>query len=99
MLESLTISDFEHRVGQPFEIGSEADGGPVDTQLVEVVAVGEASGPGGRIPFSLVFRAPGEGVLPQRIYQIRHADLGVFELFLVPIGPDGTGMCYQAVFT
>jgi len=37
-------------------------------------------------------------LLPQRIYPMEHAHLGVFELFLVPIGPDQHGMGYEAVF-
>jgi hypothetical protein len=35
----------------------------------------------------------------QRIYRIEHHAMGTFELFLVAIGPDGTGMLYQAIFT
>jgi hypothetical protein len=33
--------------------------------------------------------------LPQRIFRLEHAELGAFELFLVPIGPGE----YEAVFT
>jgi hypothetical protein len=34
----------------------------------------------------------------QQIYQVEHPTLGSFELFLVPVGPDEQGMCYEAVF-
>jgi hypothetical protein len=37
--------------------------------------------------------------LEQRIYAVHHPALGAFDLFLVPIGPDGEGMRYEAVFT
>ena len=37
-------------------------------------------------------------VLEQMIRRLEHDELGAFELFLVPIGPDDTGMRYEAVF-
>jgi hypothetical protein len=52
-----------------------------------------------REQFSLVFREPSGVVLPQMIYRVEHDELGAFELFLVPIGPDAEGMRYEAVFT
>lgn len=51
-----------------------------------------------RAPFSLVFRDGQQGVMPQSIYRLEHDVLGMFEIFLVPIGPDEQGMRYEAVF-
>ncbi|MDQ4070654.1 MAG: hypothetical protein M3203_14455 [Actinomycetota bacterium] len=99
MPESPAISDFAPRVGERFSIGPVADGLTFDTELVEATVVGEAAGPGSRIPFSLVFRGPAGVVLPQRIYRVHHPDLGSLDIFLVPIGPDSTGMRYEAIFT
>jgi len=28
-----------------------------------------------------------------------HDELGAYEIFLVPVGPDGKGMVYEAIFT
>ena len=98
VLESLTISDFAPRVGELFSIGG-ADGVSFEAELVEATPVGEAARPGRRVPFSLVFRGPPGVVLPQRIYRVDHPDLGGLDIFLVPIGPDASGMRYQAVFT
>ena len=50
------------------------------------------------LAIAALFRGPMTPLLPQRIYPLEHAQLGVFELFLVPIGPDQHGMCYEAVF-
>ncbi len=51
-----------------------------------------------RVPFSMIFVAPGGELVPQGICGLRHAELGDFELFLVPLGPDGSGgMTYEAV--
>jgi hypothetical protein len=60
---------------------------------------GAIRGRNDRTPFSLVFRGPLQPLLAQRIYRVEHDSMGTFELFLVPIGPDGVGMCYEAVFT
>ena len=75
----------------------------MDVNLIEVevrklpAAAGQP--PRSREPFSLLFRGPLDVVLPQRIYPLEHPDMGRFELFLVPIGPDAEGMRYEAVFS
>lgn len=48
--------------------------------------------------FCLVFRGPLTPHLPQGIYTLEHEKLGKFDLFIVPLGPDSAGMCYQVVF-
>ena len=48
--------------------------------------------------YSLLFRGPAAFVLPQRLYPLRHAALGEFDLFLVPVGKDAAGAYYEAVF-
>ena len=97
----LTFDLFEGRVGEGFDI-SLPDGPAIRTELVEAVETGVpgGTGPDGqqRNQFSLVFRGPMQPVLPQSIVGVDHADLGHHDLFVVPIGPDGSGMRYQAVF-
>jgi hypothetical protein len=97
----ITFDMFEGRVGELFEL-SVADGPAIRTELVEAVETTEpgGTGPAGqhRNQFSLVFRGPAEPVLSQATYGVDHDELGHLDLFLVPIGPDGTGMRYQAVF-
>lgn len=97
MLESLKISDFSGRVGEEFRL--EGPAGAVPLRLVEVVDLGWRENPGPRrSPFSLVFSGPQAPVFPQRIWPLEHAALGRLEIFIVPIGPDGSGMRYEAVF-
>lgn len=75
-------------------------------ELVEVTEHPRAALGSFRTPFALVFHGPSEPVLPQGMYRLEHQDLGVLELFLVPIGPDlpaepegrPAGMRYEAVF-
>ena len=101
MLELLSIDSFDGRVGESFRL-SPPGMSSIETRLVAVtpaVGASDAARRGLRTPFSLTFRAPNGPPLPQRIYTLDHDAMGALELFLVPIGPDGEGMCYEAVFT
>ncbi len=70
---------------------------PVTLELVEVNAA--APRPGQPRPsFSLVFRGPRGLYLPQRVYRLEHEDLGLLDLFLVPIQPNAEGSLFEAVF-
>ncbi len=72
--------------------------GRLPLELVDVTGMGVKAG-AVREPYSLVFRGPAEPVLAQQIWHLSHPQMGVLEIFLVPIGPDSQGMCYEAVFT
>jgi hypothetical protein len=72
----------------------------VELELVEVTAFGCEGAPPGAVrqPFSLVFRGPKGASYPQRIYRLEHEQMGVMEIFLVPLGPDAEGTRYEAIF-
>ncbi|MCM3876751.1 MAG: hypothetical protein NEA02_10065 [Thermoanaerobaculia bacterium] len=96
MLESLKFEDFFERVGEGFRVG---EAGVPGLTLIEATDLSRPESPGPRrSPFSLVFRGPMKPVLPQRTYALEHASLGRLEIFIVPIGPDASGMRYEAVF-
>ena len=96
MLDTLTHDDFARHAAERFEIEL-AGGERLALSLDEVTPLGE--GGAGRRPFSLLFRSERrDGYLPQRIYRLEHPTMGAIELFLVPLGPDGAGMRYEAVF-
>ena len=101
-MESLDITTFAGRVGEVFRITLDGTTA-IETRLITVTpapAGWAAFAPAtDRIPFSVVFRAPPGTPLPQRIYRLQHSELGTLDLFLVPIGPDADGMCYEAVFS
>jgi hypothetical protein len=74
---------------------------PEPLQLISVKA-GPASHarPGGRVAFSLVFRAGSrEFYVPQGTYSLEHPQIGRPEIFFVPIGPDDAGMLFQVIFS
>ena len=107
MLDKLTGADFSALLHSTFHIhvGGTAVAGaeslsPLEAELIEVTEFGSDPGQedAQRRPFSILFRAPPNSVLPQGIYPVEHPELGTLSLFLVPIGPDRVGMRYEAVF-
>ena len=103
MLERFTLATFAEHLNDTFHLYPESG---MDLELVLVEAIDlstegqrSASATEPRAPFSIVFRGPRTPILPQRIYRVAHPEIGDFELFLVPIGPDEQGMRYEAVFT
>ena len=103
-LETLTVDAFQPRVGQTFRIRGRADN-ETEAELIEARALGggparaHAQTSPRRTPFSLSFRTNLMAPLPQSIYEVVHDEMGAYEIFLVPVGPDGKGMVYEAIFT
>ena len=104
MSVELASATFAGRIGDTFEV---AAGGaePFEVVLSECEEAqhgsrAEMQEQFGRVPFSLVFHAAArDRYWPQQTFTLRHADLGEFELFMVPLGPDERGMRYQAVIS
>ncbi|WP_282940362.1 hypothetical protein [Paenibacillus sp. RC67] len=48
--------------------------------------------------FSLQLTGPQAPFLPQQLYRLQHEKLGEHDLFMVPIGQDSDGFCYEIVF-
>ena len=107
MLDKLTIENFSKHLNNKFQIqfetgeGEEVAQSTFEAELVEVSQLGEKpEDEEQRQSFSVIFRGPSEPVLSkQHICKISHDEMGQLDLFLVPIGPDKTGMLYEAVFT
>ena len=93
----LSQSMFDPLVGATFHILT-GDHQSVPVELVESTALTPPATrddlPIRTDPFSLVFKGDRDLTLAQQIYEIRHAQLGSLELFLVPIGVGE----YEAVF-
>jgi hypothetical protein len=69
-------------------------------QLVSARTRGEAppvDESGARSPFTLTFRGPGVGILPQGTYRLEN-DVLQLDLFIVPLAPDADGPRYEAIF-
>lgn len=99
MLDTLTLATFQPLVGQPFAVFVD-DERYMPAHLVAAHPLAtDGDSRRKRTPFTLVFRGPSDGRLPQRMYRVRSDAIEVVELFLVPIGPDEHGMLYEAIFT
>ncbi len=100
MLETFTVATFAPHLRGTFRIYVDATRS-LDVILIEATDLSSESGgkaAGRGRPFSIVFRGPRDILLPQQIYRVEHDDIGTFDLFLVPIGPDQDGQRYEAVF-
>jgi hypothetical protein len=89
------FQQFEAVVGQTVEIESET--ARFSARIDEVKAMTRQNDQQ-RQPFSIVLVTESSGPEQQQIYRLHQAELGSFELFLVPLGPRGEGMAYEAVF-
>jgi hypothetical protein len=98
MLQDLTPDSFETHQGTSFRIGLGGDS-TLELVLQQVRRLEPHPGPRA-VPFSAYFLGPRSPQLPQRIYTVAHDQMGIFDLFLVPLGPDPKtgGMLYEAVF-
>ena len=92
----LTHEQFNECLNGIFSVSSPS----IDLELVECKQMDSHSGASAsRIPFSLIFRGPMTTILPQQTYSMHNERMGDLEIFLVPIGPGGNGMDYEAIFT
>ncbi len=97
MLDQLQSSDFAPLLNQTLTLrfGPEVS---LPAELVQVSEV-ESYTPLGRKPFSIVVRTDQKTqYYEQTICVLEHPEKGDLSLFFVPIGFDGQGMLYEAVF-
>lgn len=97
-MQFLSIEHFAGHLGETFTVSLDHDG-QAPFALVEVRPLPAQPFHGiVRAPFSLLFRHEAAVVFPQKIYQMTHAAMGQFGIFLVPVARDRDGFIYQAVF-
>jgi hypothetical protein len=95
-LADVTHSTFSEHVGDVFTL--KADDLTLELTLAAADARAAPADPEARTPFSLVFTAPADPLLGQGMYAIDHPQLGVLDIFIVPIGRDEGATRYEAVF-
>src|SRR5262245_31408240 len=93
MLDLPTRDRFAPLLNSQFQL--EHSNGSIDIELIEVSELRVSRS---NESFSLVFRGPGNILIPQAMYRFNHAALGVVDLFIVPIGRDEHGLYYEALF-
>jgi hypothetical protein len=92
MSDILTIGDFAPHLHTRFQV-AQPEGYELD--LTEVTDYSNAQ----LEQFSLTFTGTASPWLPQALYTLVHPEIGECELFLVPLGPDASGMRYEAAFS
>jgi hypothetical protein len=95
MLDRVSKEDFEPLVGQTVKVYLGEAGADLE---VKEVTVTRSPSPRVTEPFRIVLRSRDGWVAMQGIFRIEHPVLGALDLFTVPIGPDGTGLCYEIIF-
>lgn len=100
MVDQFRLSTFSGRVGESFQLIASPTM-HMELLLAQADALGAQteSPESTRGPFSLIFHGPLSPVLPQATYRFEHAELREFDIFIVPIGPQGDKMRYEAIFT
>jgi hypothetical protein len=95
-LATVRLEQFAACLDQDFEIVF--SDGTLPVKLLEAKQWGPDQPPDTRQPFALTFRADKSLRFPQGTYQMRHAELGEMEIFLVQIAADANGSTLEAVF-
>lgn len=94
MLENLNLTAFAEHLQTVFQTQTE-DGRAVELLMVNAVDAGTNAK---QEQFSIVFRGPLDVFLEQRMYEMKHPQMGEFPLMLVPIKRDEEGFYYEASF-
>jgi hypothetical protein len=95
--ENLTEVNFAQHLNTKFSVP--VNGRVFELELAEVKSY--LSGPEeqqGMERFSIYFYGPPDAILPQNVYSMDHAEMGAFNIFIVPIARVEKGIRYEAVF-
>ena len=100
-LEQLRFEAFAGLLKTKFRVWLDAQQA-LELELTEITPPRITSTGGTKSPkyenFALMFRGPADRPLAQRIYLFESAQLGRFELFIVPVSRDPNGAQYEATF-
>jgi hypothetical protein len=93
--DDLTYATFAARLRETFIVRLDS------STIVELtlVTASDVALPAVGERFSIIFSGPRERPLPQGTYTFDHPALGLFPLFIVPIGVARDELHYEAVFT
>lgn len=95
MLDVVPFAAFEAIVGQTVRMARGDEYIDVELALAQ-----RLNNPSPRNePFMVILRENGASRSAlQGMYDVHHPTLGILNLFVVPVGPDGKGMCYEITF-
>ena len=94
MMDPLSIETYRILLNQKFSIYF----GPENKLEAELVEVADRTRSKDQVQFSLLFNVPEAAPCEQGLYKVEHPEMEKTELFLVPVGKDGEGIKFEAVF-
>lgn len=95
LMKKFTPAEFSRHLQSTFRVKAHASPGSMTAELIEVTPRRSNAS---LEQFSILFRLHHTEMLPQGTYALEHPEMGGFELFLVPVGRDDQGFCYEASF-
>ena len=94
MEASLTHEEFSKNANTKFHVQADEN-----TQVdLELITISELKLYPQQEEFALEFRGPLDMFLGQGVRDVKHDQMGQFELFIVPIKQDEQGFYYEAIF-
>lgn len=98
MPATLTENEFSKHVNTDFRVNLDAENS-VELKLTGVKGyLSKENEQTGMERFSVYFQGSDEPFLPQMLYVFQHAEMGEFDMFLVPIARNAAGFVYESVF-
>jgi hypothetical protein len=94
MIENLTRDRFAEHLDTDFTFHF-SNGNSEQARLVEVSELQRNRSQEG---FSILFLAAQTAPVTQELIRVEHAEMGGFELFVVPVGKTEKGIEYEAIF-
>ena len=94
MLAQLKAENFSKHLNSKFKIFY-TDDFIVEAELTEVFEIKTQEN---LESFSLIFLFPPDSPIEQRTFKVEHSEMGIMELFLVPIGQKDNGIRYESIF-
>ncbi len=94
-LDQLGPEDFESLLGHGVQV--EIPGGAITCELAQVRRLAPHS-LRAIPPFAVVLRGPPDRPFGQGIHPLLHPQHGRLDVFMVPVGTDGAGLCYEVTF-
>jgi hypothetical protein len=94
-LNQVRPEDFEPLLGRALKV--EVPGGAVTCELAQVRRLPPHESRR-HPPFAVILRGPPDRPFCQGIHPLLHPEHGRLEVFMVPVGPDGAGLCYEVTF-
>ena len=94
MSEQLGRDDFAAHLNSIFRVQV----APGEMQAIELIDLRDGKTSARQEQFALTFRGPLDRFLGQGTFPVVHPVLGMFDLFLAPVGQEADGFLYEAVF-